>query len=103
MPSPARAIPAEASLPEWWSAGWTGLIDLVLLFTALEAAFLILWHRRTGRGLSPAAVWRMLPPGICLMLALREALAGRAWPFVPLALMAALIAHLLDVKARWRG
>jgi hypothetical protein len=103
MPSPARVTSREASLAEWWGAGWTGVIDLVLLFTVLEAAILILWSRRAGRGLSPTVVWRMLLPGICLMLALREALAGRAWPFVPLALTAALIAHLADLKGRWRG
>jgi hypothetical protein len=45
----------------------------------------------------------MLLPGVCLMLALRAALAGSAWPWVPLALAAALLAHLADLRARWRG
>jgi fatty acid desaturase len=79
------------------------LIDLILLATVAEGGVLAAWHRRTGRGLSAAAVARMLLPGVCLMLALRAALAGSAWPFVPLALTAALIAHLADVRGRWRG
>jgi hypothetical protein len=79
-----------------------GLIDLVLAFTAVEAAALILLHRRTGQGLSVTRIGRMLLPGICLLLALRAALSGLAWPFVPLSLTAALIAHLADLHARWR-
>lgn len=79
------------------------LIDLILVFTAGEAVVLALWHRRTGRGLPPAAIGRMLLPGLCLMLALRAALAGGAWPWVPVALTAALVAHLADLGGRWRG
>jgi hypothetical protein len=45
----------------------------------------------------------MLLPGIFLLVALRVALAGAAWPWVPLALIAALVAHLLDLRQRWRG
>jgi hypothetical protein len=78
------------------------LIDLILLFAVVEAAVLTLWHRRTGRGLSVIAVGLMLLPGICLLLALRAALTGRAWPWVPGALAAALIAHLADLRSRWR-
>jgi hypothetical protein len=80
-----------------------GLIDLILVFTLLEGGALALWRRRSGRGLSDAAVVRTLVPGICLLLALRAALAGAAWPFVPMALALALIAHLVDVAGRWRG
>ena len=78
------------------------LVDLALIVTAVEAVALTLWHRRTGQGLSTAAAARMLLPGVCLMLALRAALSGIAWPFVPLALTAALIAHLTDLRGRWR-
>jgi hypothetical protein len=78
------------------------LIDLILACTVLEAAALVLWHRQTGRGLSPTAIAVMLLPGVCLMLALRAALAGSAWPWVPAALAAALVAHLTDLRNRWR-
>ncbi len=73
------------------------LIDLVLVFTLLETGILLACGAMTF-----AAVMRMLLPGICVMLALRAALASAAWPYVPLALTAALIAHLFDVRARWR-
>ncbi len=73
------------------------LIDLVLALTALEAAAIVV----TG-GLTAAAAARLLVPGVCLMLALRAALAGAAWPFVPAALLAALVAHLIDLRGRWK-
>ncbi len=73
------------------------LIDLILLFTAVEA--LVLGHNSHHR----VAIGLMLLPGICLLLALRAALAGVAWPWTPAALTLALIAHLLDLRQRWRN
>lgn len=74
------------------------LIDLILVFTVFEAVAVVWW-----RGLSPAAAGLMLLPGVCLLLAVRAALAGAAWPWVPFALAASLAAHLLDLRMRWRG
>lgn len=83
-------------------------IDLILAFTVLEGLFLILARRRlhfhraeNARETRPAAIVLLLLPGLCLMLALRAALAGAAWPWLPVALAAALIAHLADIRARW--
>jgi hypothetical protein len=42
----------------------------------------------------------MLLPGAFLLLALRAALADAAWPWVPAALTAALVAHLIDLASR---
>ncbi|HEX2941224.1 MAG TPA: hypothetical protein VHO91_09265 [Rhodopila sp.] len=88
------------------------LIDLVLGFTLLEGALLIWWRRRAitatapeyGRaGARPVSdVFRLLLPGLFLMLALRAALAGAAWPWVPTALAASFIAHVIDLRGRWR-
>ncbi len=50
-----------------------------------------------------AEVGIMLFPGLCLMLAIRAAWVGAAWPWVPAALFGALIAHLFDLWVRWRG
>ena len=73
------------------------LIDLIMVVTLLEAALLL-----AVRALSPLAIGRMLLPGIFLLLALRAALAEAAWPWVPLALTAALVAHLFDLQGRRR-
>ena len=71
------------------------LIDLVLVFTLLEAGVLITWRKDIVATLTTIA------PGLCLMLALRAAMADAAWPFVPMALTAALVTHLLDLRHRW--
>ena len=103
------------------------LIDIILVFTVVEAVLLFVWLRRRASGSGPrylpegqdldedrdrAVVERpgvilpiglMLLPGIFLMAAIRAALAGMAWPWVPAALAGALAAHLLDLRSRWRG
>ena len=76
------------------------LIDLIIALTMIEAAVLIAWRRRPASRMS---VPLMLLPGIFLLLAVRAGLAGAAWPWVPAALAAALVAHLLDVRSRWWG
>jgi hypothetical protein len=78
------------------------LIDFILVFTLAEAVVLIIWNRLSRRGLSSGVVGAMLLPGIFLLLATRAALADAAWPWLPVALAAALIAHLIDLRQRWR-
>jgi hypothetical protein len=72
-------------------------IDLIGILVALEGLLIIRW-----RGLPPMATVRMLLPAVFLLLALRCALAGMAWPWVPAALTVALVVHLWEVAARWR-
>lgn len=79
----------------------TGLIaDIMLAFMALEAIVLVLYQRKTNRGLTPRAVFWMLLPGACLVLALRAALVGAAWQWVALAVSVSLIAHLGYLRQR---
>ncbi len=76
------------------------LADIVLVLTALEAAVLLVWRRRSGRGLTPPAILGMLVPGIFLLLALRMALLGRAWPWIALCLFLSGLAHAGDLIGR---
>lgn len=81
----------------------TGLIaDIMLAFMALEAIVLVLYRRKTNRGLTPRAVFWMLLPGACLVLAFRAALVGAAWQWVALAVSVSLIAHLGYLRQRLR-
>ncbi|MGD0103961.1 MAG: hypothetical protein ABSC06_07975 [Rhodopila sp.] len=73
------------------------LIDAILVLTVFEALVVVRW-----RGLAAVATGLMLLPGVFLLLALRAALAGVPWPWVSAALGAALVAHLLDLRSRWR-
>ena len=78
------------------------LVDLVIAVTLLEAAALAVYHARTGRGLAPRDFAANLGAGLALMLAVRAALAGAAWTWVAAGLAAAGLAHLLDLRRRWR-
>ena len=71
------------------------LIDWVLLFTAVEAIILAAAGKQRIR-----IVAMLLLPGVCLMLGIRTVLAGAAWPWLPVALAGALVAHLADLRTR---
>ena len=77
------------------------VVDAILLLMALEGALIVLLRRRTGAGVPARDLVAMLAAGACLMLALRAALVGAAWPWIALALAAALAAHLADLRRRW--
>nr|WP_242477802.1 hypothetical protein [Rubrivivax gelatinosus] len=68
----------------------------------MEAAVLAVFHARTGRGLAPRDFAANLCAGLALMLAVRAALAGAAWTWVAAGLAAAGVAHLLDLRRRWK-
>ena len=77
-------------------------VDLVIGFTLLEALALWAWHRRNGRGVAPREWGLNLLSGLCLMGAVRGALAGAPWFWVALGLMAAGALHGMDLWRRWR-
>jgi pheromone shutdown protein TraB len=78
------------------------VVDIALAALAIEAAVLVVIHRRRGRGLSWQALWPNLLAGAGLLLALRGALTGAHWSGVALALLVAVVANLLDLRARAR-
>jgi hypothetical protein len=78
----------------------TFAIDFVIVFIVLEALLLLVWRTRSCRALPPVAIVLMLAPGMSFLLALRAALAAASWPWVPLALVAALVFHLGDLRTR---
>lgn len=77
------------------------IVDLILLLVIAEAALLLAWRSRTGRGVATGDLVPMLSAGICLMLALRAALVGAAWLWIAPWLFLALLAHLADIARRW--
>jgi len=78
------------------------VVDLVIGLTICEGLFLAWLRRKTGRGLSLADIVGNLAAGVFLMLAIRAALTGEAWPTIAVFLLLALVAHLVDLWRRWR-
>ena len=79
------------------------VVDAIVALVALEAVLLILWRTRTGGGLSVVGIVANLSSGAALLLCLRMALAGRAFPSVLALLSIALIAHVADLASRWQA
>jgi hypothetical protein len=79
------------------------LIDIVILITLLEGAFLLTLHRKTGRGVAPQDFVLNMASGLCLMLALKLVLSGAGWQVTALCLMAAGTLHGMDKYKRWNA
>lgn len=69
-------------------------VDVVLLVLAVEAIWL------KSRGNLWANILPALLPAVLMMLGLRAALTGMAWPFISLPLMLAFPVHLYDLRRR---
>ena len=79
------------------------LVELILVIVAIEAAFLLIFWRSKGRGVSPGDLLPNLCAGAFLLLALRLSLVGAGWELCCGSLAAAGASHLVDLNRRWRG
>ncbi len=77
------------------------LVDAVILLTLLEAAALAAYRHRTGAGVALRDFIVNLGSGLCLMLALRGALAGAGGVAIAAWLLAAGLLHAADLALRW--
>ena len=87
-------------MQDWVLGG--GLIDTIIAITVLEVTVVLLYHRKTKRGLMPRDYLLNVVSGLCLMLALRCALASSAWYIISVFLLAAGFAHVADMAIRLR-
>ncbi len=69
-------------------------VDVVLLVLLIEGV----WLKARGQGW--ADILPALLPAVLMMLALRAALTGMAWPFISLPLALAFPVHLYDLRRR---
>lgn len=82
----------------------SGLVaDLILAVIALEALAIAACRRLLGTGPRLARLLPTLVSGACLLLALRAALIGAAWTGIAPWLVAALVAHAVDLRLRWHS
>lgn len=88
-------------MAEWFASG--RIVDAILVLVVLEAVFLLSLRWRTGRGPAALPLLCNLGSGAALMLAVRAALVGAAWPIVALCMLVSLAAHLGDLVPRLRN
>jgi hypothetical protein len=79
------------------------IADLVLAVMLVEAVVLLAWSLRTASTLRTANIMSALLPGFFLVLALRAALVQAEWFWIALALVGALITHLVDMRMRFQS
>ena len=82
--------------------GIAQVIDAVILFTLAECMALWLYHRRTGRGVAVRDFLANMVSGLCLMFALRCLASDAGAATVALFLLAAGLAHGVDILMCWK-
>lgn len=80
----------------------TLMVEGVIAVTLLEALWLAWRSAGTPRATGPRVWAANLLAGLALLLAVRLVLAQAAWFWVAACLAAAGLAHLADLRARWR-
>jgi hypothetical protein len=80
-----------------------GIADVVLVVMVFEALLLLALSRRSTSRISAASILSALLPGLFLVLALRAALVRADWFWIALALIGALITHLIDMRLRFQS
>ncbi len=79
----------------------SALVAVILAGVFAEAAALLAYRARTGRGPSARNLLPNLAAGAMLLLALLLSLEGFALPALALCLLGALVAHIVDLRMRW--
>lgn len=82
--------------------GIAQVIDAVIVFTLIECVALVLYHHRTGRGVVVREFFANMVSGLCLMFALRCLATDGGAATVALLLLAAGLAHGVDLLMRWK-
>lgn len=78
------------------------IVDVMLVFVAVEIIALLGYRAVTGRGIPPWALLLNIGAGGSLMLALGAQLKGYGWQAVAALLVCALVFHVADLWSRWR-
>jgi len=79
------------------------IVDLILVLVAVEVVVLGYIRARRGSGIEWRALLPNLLAGAALLLALRAAITGAAWPWIAVWLAVAGLAHVADLRTRWKG
>lgn len=78
------------------------IVDIMVLFVVIEVIVLIVYWKRTGKGVPTVPLLANIGAGGSLMLALGATLKGMGSATIALCLIASLIFHLTDLAIRWQ-
>lgn len=78
------------------------IVDVMVLFVVLEVIVLVIYWRRTGRGVPTIPLLANIGAGGSLMLALGATLKGYSTSLIAACLVASLIFHVTDLAIRWK-
>ena len=78
------------------------IVDIMLVFVAIEVLALLVYRGVTGRGLGAVALLLNIGAGGSLMVALKLVFDQAPWQWVASALVASLAFHVSDLAYRWR-
>ncbi|MEM8950859.1 MAG: hypothetical protein AAGA21_01850 [Pseudomonadota bacterium] len=76
------------------------VVVIILILVAIEAIVLLVFQKKTGRGIAAVPMLANLVAGGCLMLAIRSALLDHPWTWTGAFMAMALLAHLIDFGSR---
>ena len=88
-------------MAEWFASGH--LVDAILLLVVGEVVVLTWLWQRTQRGVAPVDLIPNVLAGAFLLLTLRLALGNAGWIYCGASLAAAGLAHVIDLRRRWRA
>jgi hypothetical protein len=77
------------------------IVDLMLVCVIAEILIIVIYWKRTGRGIATRPLLLNAGAGISLMLSLRVCLTDGDWTWVAVFLLAALVFHVADLGQRW--
>ncbi|MBC8086596.1 MAG: hypothetical protein H7Z40_04980 [Phycisphaerae bacterium] len=77
------------------------IVDAIMVLVAVELIALLLYRRRTNRGMLMSEAISFLGAGAGLLLALRVLVTNGPFVVFALAMLIALAMHIWHVKQRW--
>lgn len=78
------------------------IVDIMVIFVVIEVLVLIVYWRRTGRGVPTVPLLANVGAGGSLMLALGATLKGFEPHVIAICLVSSLVFHLTDLAIRWK-
>lgn len=78
------------------------IVDIMVLFVVLEVIVLIVYFRKTGKGVPTVPLLANIGAGGSLMLALGATLKGASATIIAACLLASLAFHTADLAIRWK-